>query len=258
MSSQRWCKPIVLAGVLAVTSLTMTQAQQTRPGLMSSAGLFATMPGVVAQQVEALGARIQRPGKEHSAFTGQFVDATGNRSVVITYQVPGLVRVLGLGGQAVSFDGEQVYGSSTRTTDTVLETFVMDLPEGMFTSLRNGEAMRFLGRGFRPDARVAPKYSGPRYDIYEVTALLRARTDRLLRLKRYYFDSKTGLLVSTRYEDRTVSPAVRVQTQFSDWFTLDGSSYPGRVDRYENGRPVFTLVIGSVTAGPRQDATSFR
>jgi hypothetical protein len=130
--------------------------------------------------------------------------------------------------------------------------------EGMLSSMKTGAAVRLLGRRFGPDPKKVPNYTGPRYDIYEITAPLRVRNDQLVRTKRYYFDSKAGLLLTTKYYDRTVSPAISVDTRFSDWLTVDGSAFPGRIDRYENGRPIFSFVVGTVSAGPSQDPSSFR
>jgi hypothetical protein len=61
--------------------------------------LFDVMPSAVILQVTALGSRVQIPGKEQTVFAGQFVDATGNRSVRVTYQLPGLVRLEGFQGR---------------------------------------------------------------------------------------------------------------------------------------------------------------
>jgi hypothetical protein len=77
-------------------------------------------------------------------------------------------------------------------------------------------------------------------------------------MKRYYFDSDTGLLNSTRYTDATVSTGLRVETRFSNWGQVEGSAYPGRIERFEDDRSVFTLIISAASSRPRRDATNFR
>jgi hypothetical protein len=169
-----------------------------------------------------------------------------------------MVRVEGLQEKPVSFDGDWTHGVSSRLEESLLETFVMDTPEGMVYAARSGGSVRLLGRGFGPDPRRTPNYQGPRYDIFEVIAPLRFASDRPLRVKRYYFDSVTGLPESTRYMDSTGSPAVTVETRFSGWRQLDGSSYPGRIERYENGRAVFSFIVTGASGRARQAAANFR
>ena len=61
--------------------------------------------------------------------------------------------------------------------------------------------------------------------------------------KRFYFDSDTGLLLHTRYQD-----GVGVETRFSNWTAVDGSMYPFRIERYENDVPVFSFAAMTITA----------
>jgi hypothetical protein len=226
----------------------------------SGDSLFVAMPSVVAPQIAALGDRVRRPGKEKITFVGQYVDPSGSQPALVTYQIPGLVRLEGFkpGSVRITFDGERSYGSSSAADDAFLETFTIDTVEGMLASTKRGASLRLLGRQFQPHPKNFPKYAGPRYDIYEVAAAVPFRQDQLVRLKRYYFDSKTGWLVRTRYRDLTPSRPVTVEIHFSDWQTLDGSAYPGRIDRYENGQAIFSFVITNISAGPRVEPAAFR
>jgi hypothetical protein len=242
----------VLLGVVAVTSGIAQTARQ-------SDSLFIALPNVVRPQVVALGDRVRVPGKEKIILSGQYVDASGNHPAQATYQLPGLVRLDGFkAAGTLAFDGDRSYGAATPTDDAFLETFLMDTAEGMLASTTRGAALRLVGREFRPNPKRFPKYVGPRYDIYELAAPIRSRQDRLVRLKRFYFDSKTGWLVRTRYRDRTKRPFVTVETRFAGWSVVDGSAYPGRIDRYENGQPVFSFVVGNISAGPSIEPASFR
>jgi hypothetical protein len=178
----------------------------------------------------------------------------------IVHQLPGLVRIeaLGAGRTPLAFDGERGTDVLTPTDDALLEAFVADSPEGFFASLDGAAAMRVLGRRFGPDPRTHPNYKGVRHDIYEVTAPVPSRSDGLLRMKFYYFDSDTGLLHSTRYDDRTAPTPRRIETRFSAWARVDGSLYPGRIERYEDDRLVFSFVTATVAGGPRLDPVEFR
>jgi len=238
--------------VVAVPLLGQSMAQRD--------SLFATMPSVVSPQVAALGERVRHPGKEKIVLAGQYVAASGNRPAQVTYQVPGLARLDGFrpGPGSITFDGERSYGATAAIDDAFLETFIMDTAEGMLASTKRGAGLRLVGRQFQPNPKKFPNYVGPRYDIYELAAPIHSRQDKLVRLKRYYFDSKTGLLLRTRYRDRTTSRSVNVETRFSGWQSIDGSAYPGRIDRFENGQPVFSFVVQNTSAGPRVEPAAFR
>jgi hypothetical protein len=244
---------LAAAGVTVGQGLSSAQREQLSsvPRGLSSELLF---------QLRAVGARLQVPGKEETVLTGQLIEAGGNpKAVVVTQQISGMVRIDGVKDKVpITFDGDLSRGGGDRRDESLLETFVMDTIEGMVYSIRSGGAVRLLGRGFGPDPRVVPDYTGPRYDIYEVTAPVRSRQDRQLRLKRYYFDSASALLVSTQYTDPTFSSGISVETRFSEWRQVNGSSYPGRVDRYENGQIQFSFLVTDASSRPRQAAVNFR
>lgn len=201
------------------------------------------MPSDLHAHIRALGERVQRPGHERTVFAGTYTDSSGSRTITMTHQLPDVVRVVGNVGSAEA---------------AVVETFAMDTPEGLLSAVRRGAAMRLLGRGFAPDSRSAADYKGSRYDIYEVTEPAPTRTAGQVRMRRYYFDTTTGLLLSTRYYDRAVSPPIAIETRISSWSTVAGSRYPARIERYENGRLIFSFVVNSVTGGPKQDAANFQ
>jgi hypothetical protein len=241
--------------IFALLGAAALSGQQTPPSTSS----FGALPSVVVHQAAALGERV-RPGKEKIIFEGHFADASGNRPAKVTYQVPGFVRLDGFkpGSARLAFDGERSYGVVTPLDDAFLETFTMDTAEGMLGATRLGAALRLLGRQFQPNPRSLPRYTGARYDIYEVAVPVRSRQDRAVRLKRYYFDSKSGFLVRTRYRDGKGSPHVIVETRFAGWRTIDGSAFPERIDRYENGRPVFSFITSNISTGPRVEPAEFR
>jgi hypothetical protein len=204
------------------------------------------------QQLQVLGSRMRTAGKEESVFQGQFVDATGQQKPLrVIHQISGLVRIESLSDKtALSFDGDATQGIKDHDGESLLDTFVSDSPEGLIYAVRNGASMQLLGRGFVSDAlRADPK--APRYDIYEVTTPDRTNKTSGLRARRYYFDSQTGLLASTRYTDRN---GVTVETRFSAWGQVEDSAYPTRIERYENGHLSFAFAAGAVAARSKQDS----
>jgi hypothetical protein len=210
---------------LLLTLASSVDAQQRRA---PSADLLRNLPGPLDSHAAALGDRVRVPGKEKTIVNGQFVDRNGKTTPVrVTLQLPGLLRVEGLKTDA-------------RTEEALQEALTSDTAEGMLASIKDGAAVHLIGRRVKPDVR----------DIYEV-----ARQDRL---KRYLFDSDTGLLASTQYMDESFSPPMNVETRFSEWRVQDGSQYPGRIERFENGHPAFLLDVNTITASPRQDPASFR
>jgi len=232
---------------------------QTRPEEI--AARLDRLPSVVQRHLAVLGDRIRVSGKELTIYIGDVIDSTGNRSPAqVIYQLPGLVRLSGFkpGQAVVSFDGERALGVISNDDDLLLETFVMDMPEGMLASIQGSAAVRLLGFGFGPDPRKLPNYRGARYDILDVTSAVRSRSDKVTRSRLYYFDSSTGLLHSTRYYDRSRSSPVKLETHFSEWRNIDGSAYPGRIDRYERGQRVFSFVAKTITAAPRLESEKFR
>jgi hypothetical protein len=123
----------------------------------------------------------------------------------------------------------------------------------MLAAARAGAAVRLLGTDFGPRDET-PGIAQPHYDIYDVPITLKIIPAAPERIKRYYFDSKSKLLARTAY---TVND-VRVETRFGEWRKIDGSMYPGRVERYEGGQLVFSFIIAKVAAGPQEDGAAFK
>lgn len=222
---------------------------------------FEVVPGGMQPQLNALGIRAQRRGTERTVLIGQFVDAAGHQSPAqVIQQVPNLVDLQGFAPAGdLKFDGTPASAIRRAQLDeALLEVFVTDTAEGMLSAVQTGAAVRLLGRNFKPDIKLAPSYSGPTYDIFEVTAPVAPLAGQPVRMKLYYFDSHSGLLLSTRYSDTSVKPAITVETRFSKWRIQDGSAYPGRIERYESGMRAFSFVITAAANGPAVDLVNFR
>lgn len=231
--------------VLSIVSVS-AYAQQRRAAVPGSENLLRNLPGPLDSHAAALGDRVRTPGKEKTVLSGQFLDENGKRLPVrMTLQLPGLLRIEGL-------------KPDSRTEQALLETFTLDTAEGMLAAIKDGAAVHIIGRRVGPDPSKRQEANTAAHDVYEVSGPVRVGTAERDRLKRYYFDSETGLLTSTHYVDESVSPPMTVETRFSEWRRIEGSAYPGRIERFENGHPAFSLSVNTIAASPRQDPASFR
>lgn len=245
----------VIAGCICV-SICFSQTGWSQEAMARQREALASVPDAIPsdlmQAVAALGRRMRTPGKEVSVFEGQLVDAAGRQKALhVVQQISGVVRIENPEEKTLlNFDGEETQGIRDHNDESLLDAFVSDTPEGMIYAVRNGASMQLLGRGYVSDAKRSDPQA-PRYDIYEVTFPDRTNRYSGLRIRRYYFDSQTGLLASTRYMDRT---GVAVETRFSGWGQVDGSAYPSRIERYENGRLSFAFVTGTVVSRSKQNS----
>jgi hypothetical protein len=203
----------------------------------------------------ALGDRVLQPGKERTTIAGDLVTDVGERHKVrVILQLPSKVRIEGLrrnGGSV--FDGTSSRGTPSRIEEQLLEIFSSDTAEAMMASSRDGAAVQLLGRR----VRSTPDGSGPLYDIYEWAGPVGSSPSAVERLKRYAFDSETGLLAYTQYLDESFSPPLSVQIRFSDWRKIEASAYPGRIDRIENGHLTFSWTAAEIVASAVQDPGTF-
>ena len=216
-----------------------------------------TLPSAIQSQVQALGNRLRITGREETVLDAQLVDDVGRRKTIrVIHQFSGMVRIEGLHEKsAVTFDGEFTHGVSDRMDDALMDTFVLDTAEGMFYSLQNGASMVLLGHNTGAASQAGSDVNQPRYDIYAVTTPDRIRRTKSLQSRRFYFDSATGLLASTRYSD---SAGVNIETRFLKWEYVDGSAYPRLIERYENGRLTFSIAATRLSGQSPRNATSFQ
>ena len=124
--------------------------------------------------------------------------------------------------------------------------------------LQTDGSFRLLGLGFGPDPEKNPDYDGPRYDVFDFSIPNKLEGEGSARTRLYYFDSKTHLLHRTVYRDHSVSPPVKVETRFTVWGEIEGSAYPAQVERYENGKRVFTFIATGIESGPEVDISNYQ
>jgi hypothetical protein len=253
---------VVLVFLLLLLVIALCGIASGQSGTAASALAFNRIPSMFQQQLNSLGNRVKAKGKEKTVYEGELFDSAGNsKRVRVIHQLPGLVRLEGFkkdNTQVLSFDGERGNGiAASKEDESLIEVFIMDLAEGMLASVQQSAAVRMLGFGFGPDPVANPNYSGPRYDVYEITGPVQCRKDKLIRSRLYYFDSQTGLLQSTRYYDRSVTPPVKIETRFSMWGKIDGSAYPARIDHYKGGKLAFSFIAETIAAEASIDKANF-
>jgi hypothetical protein len=243
---------ILAASLIAVPFLSQTLRRAMPP--------FRSIPDIASPQLDALGARVLRGGKELTTMTGEYSDETGRRTLAqAIHQLPNLVMLRGFSANhpELKFDGRRHTPDLTFAEQAVLDTFMTDLPEGMLASMQDGAAVRLLGRGFKPSTTASGNYAGVEYDIFEVVAASFDPAD-IFRMKFYYFDSNSGLLASTRYSDTSTTPPGLIETRFAEWRAVDGSAYPGKIERYKSGRLQFSFAITTSISRPAIDVANFR
>jgi hypothetical protein len=232
---------------LVFLSLMFQQRQYTPPILLDM------LPSPLMPHAQSLGDRVLKPGKERTTFSGELTTERGERySLRITLQLPDNVRIEGLKPNGVvTFDGDSSVTTPSLLEQQLIEIFSSDIADTMITSTRDGAAVQLLGRHIRSDSSIAAEVA--QLDIYEWSGPIRSNPRKIDRLKRYAFDSSTGLLAYTEYLDETFSPPLNIRIRFTDWMTIDGSAYPGRIERLENGRLTFSWKPSEVTPSHREN-----
>jgi len=214
-------------------------------------------PSVFHQEIDALGQRAKSAGKERTVMTGDYIGSQGARinNVQIIHQAPGLVEARGIHpeGPPLKFNGKRVVAPLSKEDEGMLESLTADTAEALLDASRSGAALRVLGYDFR-SSQEKPGEPGPHYDAYQVVLESKTNPEGKKGIKTFWFDSKTHLLARTTYIDGRS----RVETKFSNWTTVEGSKYPGQIERYEEGRLIFAFRAASIAGGPKADPASFQ
>lgn len=194
--------------------------------------------------LNALGNRLEKPGKERLTITGELRSSSDSlvHEITATLEFPDQVR---LKGQLSSEEPD------------LIESLTYDSAEHFFNAQMQGNAMRFLGSRFRTDDGSNPDYNGPYFDIYKIADRIDASgQERAAKL--YYFNSDTFLLERVTYVINRNGSQINIETKLSDWRDEDGQKVARRIERLENGKSVFALNIGSVQFGKRDDDGIFQ
>ena len=225
-------------------------------------------PGRILPQLHvalrALGDRLEQPSKERLTVIGVLrQDESPPAPFTLISELPGQARLTlqnGIGQRTFTFDGQSVVssdGSLNQRDFATLETLVYDTAERFFVGQMASTTPRALGINFRADDGTAPNYTGPFYDIYQVTDNI--KTDPTLRRqnKLYCFNSATQLLERVRYTEIRSGKPVRVEVQIDDWRPDQNQQIPRRITRLENDVPVLTLTIASTVVGSKLEDGTF-
>jgi hypothetical protein len=205
-----------------------------------------------------MGDRLDRPGKERLIFTGTLSRADDaqpfNVSVVLEYP-DRLHATLQRNSQSrvLTFDGQTARGTGNALSAVerdLIEMLVYDNADHFFASQMQRRATHFLGSRFRAEG-AGP--NAPAYDIYEVSDEIDTSSQRRQQVKRYYFNSETLLMEGVRYEVERNGSEVPVEIRIRGWQRVGGQALPGRIVRLENNQPVLTLTINSIALSPRAD-----
>src|SRR5262249_20146985 len=127
----------------------------------------------------------------------------------------------------VTFNGTQGKGAAgalNKAEQDLLESLVDDSADSLMELISSGNGFTLLGRRF-------PNGSGGFCDLYDVPEKPKTR-NRPVAPKRYCFDSASGLLTYVTYSSDQSQGSV-IRSQYSDWRTINGDRFPGRIVRTE-------------------------
>ena len=215
--------------------------------------------------LKALGDRLEKRGKERLTLTGTLSRA-GDAApvpVLLILEFPNRLRLdIQERGphHVITFNGERASkggGALDKREEDLIETLIYDTAEHFFAGQTRGTVMRCLGQRFRADDGTTPNYTGPYYDLYEVSDQIKASPDARFQSKVFYFNSDTLLLERVRYQIMRNGAPVEVETRISNWQQAQGQQAPRRIVRLENGQPALVLTITGLAIGQRVDDGSF-
>jgi hypothetical protein len=202
---------------------------------------------------------LTKAGKERVTYAGTLQRAGEERASNFTliWELPGRLKFEDYGRQQVTtFDGQTVTRTEAGANafdDELLETLVFDFAEHLFVSQLRGAATRSLGTRFRLTEDSRAEYSGPFYDIFEVTEASPIRQESPRQTRQYFFNSDTQMLELVKYRVLRNGGEPAVEVRLENWRRTDGQLFPGRIVRLENQVPVLTLTISSSTVSPWVD-----
>ncbi len=285
MSKRKLLWAVPLAVALFTTALAVASIHEApgpkpvRPPLVSSRQSPIVTPTatdqtyVCAAQVwpqlrwhlNTLGDRMEKPGKERITITGTIKRAGDAQALpmTLTLEFPDRLRLTvqdGVQQRVVTFNGQaaaSVGNALTARERDFIETLAYDTAEHFFAAQTRGTAMRCLGQRFRSDDGSTPNYTGPYYDLYEVSDQIKTGTEARQQLKYFYLNSETLLLERVRYQTVRNGAPIEVETRLSNWQQTQGQQTPRHIVRLENGQPVLALTITALAISPRADDGSF-
>lgn len=212
----------------------------------------------LSEALRLLGDRLEKPGKERLTLAGTLRRQNDALAVPfrLVLELPRRMRLEELSAtpRVSGFDGSKgwVLGATLSDADRdTIETLVFDAVEGFFLGQMQGFATRDLGSRFRLGDGKTPNYTGPFYDIYQVSDRIGFGTSVRVQPKLFYFNSDTLLLERVRYQIERNGRAVKVEVQIGGWQNSSGQQLYTSIIRLEDGAPRLTLAIISAVLGQR-------
>jgi len=150
--------------------------------------------------------------------------------------------------RVISFDGK--HAKADPVDEDLIETLIYGSAEHFFDTQMQGMATRLLGSRFLLHRGSTADYNGPYYDVYKVAE---TSADEKEQLRLYYFNSDTLLLERVVYEINRNGATVKVEEKLGDWSREQGQQVARRIERFENGEPVFVLTVRTAQLGARAD-----
>ena len=201
---------------------------------------------------EALGDRLEKPGKERLILIGTLSRASKQnlpRPIRLVLEFPDRLRLEEEDGVTTYNNGN--FASSTGTLreneQAEVESLIFDFVDHFFSAQMGGYSTRFLGTRFRMDDGKNPQYAGPFYDLYQITDRIGANEAVREQPKLYFFNSNNLLLERVRYEIQRNGKPVKVETLLSGWQKITGQPIPNAITRTEDGARVLMLSITAIT-----------
>jgi hypothetical protein len=276
--SRRRSAKFVLAffvAVVAITLVTITgRAWRDKKGSAAKQAVIAAQPtpafnaiGYVRRarlwpQVryasEALGDRLEKPGKERLILIGALRRASKkneNRPARLILEFPDRLQLEEQDGVTVYNNGDFICsnGVPKRNEQDEVESLLFDFVDHFFAAQMQGAATRFLGSRFRLDDGANPHYTGPFYELYQVVDRIAVKQEIREQPKLYFFNSDSLLLERVRYQIERDGEPIKVEVIVSGWRKVDGQQIPGAIIRTEGGAPVLSLSITSAVVGGKQN-----
>lgn len=212
-----------------------------------------SVQGVFQRHVRSLGDRISKPGHERIGLVGELTRGTQKDSFSAVVEFPGKVRIqYGSANRVVKFDGSKTTGPNNvdDVDEALLESFAYDSAETFLQTVVQGVVPRILGYGF---AVEGVKGFGSSLDIYETVQTIKSGKQEMKIVKRFGFDSGTGLLHWIIYPSFKGSAPVNVMTELSQYEAVDSYMLPKRIVRREGGVVVMEINLTVVQTGPKQN-----
>jgi hypothetical protein len=196
------------------------------------------VPSDLGKVYRAVAERLGKPGKERVISAGQLEERVGSKPSTLRHELPGRFRLEKDGkailGSAVGAPSPQGGLAANDDEDDLIESLFLDRQESALYAVAQGASLRVIGYQVQA-TRGRAGYTGPYFDIYEISGRADGKSGSASRTKRFFFDAMSGRLQRVHYFVNRRGSSIAVETRFSDWTLVEGVSLPGVVERWENG-----------------------